>query len=50
MYDSEVRCGNGLPAHWYDEPPYESDPEDFLMGTGNVAAATMALSAVRNGK
>ncbi|XP_059488398.1 uncharacterized protein LOC132204131 isoform X2 [Neocloeon triangulifer] len=20
------------PLHWYDEPPYESDPEDFLMG------------------
>ena len=20
------------PAHWYDEPPYESDPEDFLIG------------------
>lgn len=18
-------------GHWYDEPPYESDPEDFLM-------------------
>ena len=21
-----------LQHHWYDEPPYESDPEDFLMG------------------
>ena len=20
-----------LPQHWYDEPPYESDPEDFLI-------------------
>ena len=19
-------------THWYDEPPYESDPEDFLIG------------------
>lgn len=24
--------GQGLHlGHWYDEPPYESDPEDFLM-------------------
>lgn len=22
----------GPPHHWYDEPPYESDPEDFLIG------------------
>ncbi|XP_064114715.1 uncharacterized protein LOC135220969 isoform X5 [Macrobrachium nipponense] len=21
----------GPPLHWYDEPPYESDPEDFLI-------------------
>ena len=21
-----------LYQHWYDEPPYESDPEDFLIG------------------
>lgn len=37
MYDDEARglaCG-----HWYDEPPYESDPEDFLMG-GNPPTAT----------
>ncbi|KAF4525132.1 hypothetical protein B566_EDAN005074 [Ephemera danica] len=37
MYDDDVRMA-GLqgpplpPLHWYDEPPYESDPEDFLMG------------------
>ncbi|XP_060525955.1 uncharacterized protein LOC132701787 isoform X2 [Cylas formicarius] len=24
-------------GHWYDEPPYESDPEDFLMGGGPQA-------------
>ncbi|XP_024086084.1 uncharacterized protein LOC106674178 [Cimex lectularius] len=29
MYDEDMaRLGH----HWYDEPPYESDPEDFLMG------------------
>ncbi|XP_018019381.2 uncharacterized protein LOC108675850 [Hyalella azteca] len=25
----------GLPLHWYDEPPYESDPEDFLFGSSD---------------
>ncbi|KAK6633926.1 hypothetical protein RUM44_004533 [Polyplax serrata] len=33
MYDDEVRAL--APHHWYDEPPYESDPEDFLMRGGN---------------
>ncbi|XP_020708622.1 uncharacterized protein LOC105686971 isoform X4 [Athalia rosae] len=40
--------GPGGPAgppghHWYDEPPYESDPEDFLMGAtgGPVPTATI---------
>ena len=28
MYDDEMQR---LGQHWYDEPPYESDPEDFLM-------------------
>lgn len=48
MYDDEarygdMRAGRGvvgttsagdriIQQHWYDEPPYESDPEDFLMG------------------
>lgn len=40
MYDDEARYGNYSSRefvgdriqHWYDEPPYESDPEDFLMG------------------
>ncbi|XP_047509887.1 uncharacterized protein LOC125052882 isoform X4 [Pieris napi] len=38
MYDDEARGLSGR-GHWYDEPPYESDPEDFLMG-GNAPAAT----------
>lgn len=45
MYDDDVGDGveagacvgaaqgrPGPPHHWYDEPPYESDPEDFLIG------------------
>ncbi|CAL4064903.1 unnamed protein product [Meganyctiphanes norvegica] len=47
MYDDEVLVSGeggaasgqggmvvmpGLPYHWYDEPPYESDPEDLLLG------------------
>ncbi|XP_069949499.1 uncharacterized protein [Cherax quadricarinatus] len=44
MYDDDVGDGVddgaavsaaqgclGPPHHWYDEPPYESDPEDFLI-------------------
>ncbi|KAF7995336.1 hypothetical protein HCN44_006443 [Aphidius gifuensis] len=49
MYDEDARCGaSGLMPgpggqHWYDEPPYESDPEDFLMGAtgGPVPTATI---------
>ncbi|XP_076753480.1 uncharacterized protein LOC143424938 isoform X3 [Xylocopa sonorina] len=48
MYDEDARCGGGLGLapggqHWYDEPPYESDPEDFLMGAsgGPVPTATI---------
>ncbi|CAG9795103.1 unnamed protein product [Diatraea saccharalis] len=37
MYDDEARGLTGR-GHWYDEPPYESDPEDFLMGGGTPAA------------
>ncbi|KAL0832941.1 hypothetical protein ABMA28_001077 [Loxostege sticticalis] len=37
MYDDEARGLTGR-GHWYDEPPYESDPEDFLMGGGAPAA------------
>ncbi|XP_068228607.1 uncharacterized protein [Palaemon carinicauda] len=28
---SQVGGCVGPPLHWYDEPPYESDPEDFLI-------------------
>ncbi|XP_061377431.1 uncharacterized protein LOC116766697 isoform X3 [Danaus plexippus] len=38
MYDDEARGLSGR-GHWYDEPPYESDPEDFLMGGGGPAAS-----------
>lgn len=45
MYDEEAVCGGmmGNTQHWYDEPPYESDPEDFLMGasSGPVPTATI---------
>ncbi|XP_076389054.1 uncharacterized protein LOC100883627 isoform X4 [Megachile rotundata] len=48
MYDEDARCGGGIGPgpggqHWYDEPPYESDPEDFLMGAsgGPVPTATI---------
>lgn len=52
MYDEDARMlapshalhqgGAPLPAHWYDEPPYESDPEDFLMtGQGEGPTATI---------
>lgn len=32
-------------AHWYDEPPYESDPDDFLMSSmaGGGPAATIQV-------
>lgn len=40
MYDEDARMlapaaahGGHDRGHWYDEPPYESDPEDFLMGS-----------------
>ncbi|CAG9817953.1 unnamed protein product [Phaedon cochleariae] len=37
------------PAHWYDEPPYESDPEDFLMG-GNGNGDGGPTATYRNGR
>lgn len=39
MYDEDVRAL--APHHWYDEPPYESDPEDFLMGITSQPSATI---------
>lgn len=44
MYDDDVRAI--APHHWYDEPPYESDPEDFLMGLGNGQPA----ATIQNGR
>uniref|UniRef100_A0A1Y1LAL0 Sterile alpha motif domain-containing protein 5 n=1 Tax=Photinus pyralis TaxID=7054 RepID=A0A1Y1LAL0_PHOPY len=46
MYDEDVRVmaptahGHDR-GHWYDEPPYESDPEDFLMGSSPGPTATI---------
>lgn len=45
MYDDAVvRGALGRPhqGHWYDEPPYESDPDDFLMA-GMGPAATIQV-------
>lgn len=41
MYDDAVRGALGRPhqGHWYDEPPYESDPDDFLMSNMNAGPA-----------
>lgn len=44
MYDDSITASNYRNIHphhqhWYDEPPYESDPDDFLMsGIGPVAS------------
>ncbi|CAK9799080.1 SAM and SH3 domain-containing protein 1 [Anthophora plagiata] len=51
MYDEDARCGGIGPGpggqHWYDEPPYESDPEDFLMGT---SGGPMPTATIQNGR
>jgi hypothetical protein len=47
MYDDDARC-SGIGPHWYDEPPYESDPEDFLMGT--TTGQPLPPSAIQNGR
>lgn len=47
MYDEDARMlapgahGHDRGHHWYDEPPYESDPEDFLMGSSPGPTATI---------
>lgn len=38
MFEDEAR-GLAACGHWYDEPPYESDPEDFLIAGGGPAAS-----------
>lgn len=58
MYDDAVRAGvynmssAGLHHqghHWYDEPPYESDPDDFLMSGINCGpAATIQVRVLFN--
>lgn len=40
MYDDAAR-GSMRPHHWYDEPPYESDPDDFLMAGINSGPAAI---------
>ncbi|XP_073817581.1 shal K[+] channel interacting protein [Musca autumnalis] len=55
MYDDALRSGphyavSGIhpQGHWYDEPPYESDPDDFLMSGLNYGpAATIQGGRVR---
>lgn len=45
MYDDAAR-GSIRPhqiGHWYDEPPYESDPDDFLMGINSGPAAIIQV-------
>jgi hypothetical protein len=39
MYDDSIGSNySNVQRHWYDEPPYESDAEDFLMsGSGATA-------------
>jgi hypothetical protein len=43
MYDDSIGSNySNVHRHWYDEPPYESDPDDFLM-TGMGAAAKIQV-------
>lgn len=49
MYDDAARGALGRPhqGHWYDEPPYESDPDDFLMSGMNLGpAATIQVNSL----
>lgn len=45
MYDDAVRrpMRQHQMGHWYDEPPYESDPDDFLMSVGPAATIQVCL-------
>lgn len=52
MYDDALRgphyavSGIHPQGHWYDEPPYESDPDDFLMSGINCGpAATIQVES-----
>lgn len=49
MYDEDARVlgpGGHDRGHWYDEPPYESDPEDFLMGSNSP----IPTATIQNGR
>lgn len=59
MYDEDAKFGvletaarreparSGI-QHWYDEPPYESDPEDFLMSCSSVKTGVCSPGAAAN--
>lgn len=32
--------------HWYDEPPYESDPDDFLMANLSIEGVSSAVFSI----
>lgn len=49
MYDDAIATSNYRnihPHHWYDEPPYESDPDDFLMAGIGPAATIQVITIV----
>lgn len=41
MYDDAAGRSIRPMGHWYDEPPYESDPDDFLMSGINSGPAAI---------
>ena len=49
MYDDVILPNRGVYAagpyhkHWYDEPPYERDPDDFLTNTSDEAEARIEV-------
>lgn len=51
MYDdiaaNPMRTPRQHQGHWYDEPPYESDPDDFLMaGINQYPTATIQVRII----
>lgn len=53
MYDDAAARGSIRPhqmGHWYDEPPYESDPDDFLMSGINAGPAAIIQVCFKNGQ
>ncbi|XP_062702202.1 uncharacterized protein LOC109400126 [Aedes albopictus] len=49
MYDDAVTNVMRMPhqGHWYDEPPYESDPDDFLMSGMRHAGPSTTIQGGR---